>query len=307
MSMQNQFQSLMLQKKRWASTLFIVTMMMVWTPFTAKACIFNCSKTPELRASGFVSKSTAASPFANSYKGERPAITLSDPQSAKVIIWLHGQQNPRKKEQCSKQGNLPPKSILTLDEDENTFVYYHCTAVIDPKEEDANQPDDGIHYSWGFKNGSYTLARRDELAELLDQFIGLGVSPSHITLAGHSAGGWTALLAAASYPEKFNAVIAFAPAFAGIRSEEKLYPWWRKIIRPEQVKMITQPNDIQKLIFAYEDDAYNRPQELAFITEAFPDTATLIPQKCGGGHLTHKNDCQMEQTIELMKELISTP
>ena len=71
--------------------------------------------------------------------------------------------------------------------------------------------------------------------------------------------------------------------------------------------MITQPNDIQKLIFAYEDDAYNRPQELAFITEAFLDTATLIPQKCGGGHLTHKNDCQMEQTIELMKELISTP
>ena len=82
-----------------------------------------------------------------------------------------------------KAGKFAPKSILTLDEDENTFVYYHCTAVIDPKEEDANQPDDGIHYSWGFKNGSYTLARRDELAELLDQFIGLGVSPSHITLA----------------------------------------------------------------------------------------------------------------------------
>ena len=112
MSMQNQFQSLMLQKKRWASTLFIVTMMMVWTPFTAKACIFNCSKTPELRASGFVSKSTAASPFANSYKGERPAITLLDPQSAKVIICFMASKTSRKKEQCSKQGNLPPNLFL---------------------------------------------------------------------------------------------------------------------------------------------------------------------------------------------------
>lgn len=304
---QKRFYVLKSQTKKEALILFALAMIIAWTPFTAKACIFNCSKTPELRASGFVTKSDEARPYANGYKGERPAIALSNPQSAKVIIWLHGQQNPRKKEQCSKQGNLPPKSILTLDEDENIFVYYHCTAVIDPKAEAANQPDDGIHYSWGFKNGSYTLARRDELSELLDEFIAIGVSPSHITLAGHSAGGWTSLLAAASYPEKFHALIAFAPAFAGIRSEEKLYPWWRKIIRPEQVKMITKSNDVSKLIFAYKDDAYNRPQELAFITDAFTDTATLISQKCGGGHLTHKNDCQIDQTIQLMKDLIASP
>ena len=281
-------------------SLVLVTLVM---PFQTQACAFNCSKTPELRASGFATKSDKATPFANSYRGDTPSPTIANAASSRLIIWLHGQHNPRKKETCSKQFNLPPKSILTLGEMADTHVYYHCTKIVDPKEEGENKPDDGIHYTWGFKNGSYTLSRVAELEGLLDTFISLGVKPENITLSGHSAGGWTSLLAAATYPEKFDNVIAFAPAFAGPRNEESLYPWWRKIIRHEQVEMIKTPNEVNKLIFAYEDDAFNRPQELTFLTDAFPDTAKLVSQKCGGGHLSHKNDCDMDKNIQLMKEL----
>lgn len=277
------------------------------TIFGAKegqACAFNCSKTPELRASGFVTKTDDATPFANGYRGKTPAPMIKNATEAKLVIWLHGQHNPRKKEVCSKQGNLPPKSVLQLGDLKDVFIYYHCTAITDPKVKKDNLPDDGIHYKGGYAHGSYILARRDELADVIDSFTALGVSPANITIAGHSAGGWTALLAAASYPDKIGGVIAFAPAFAGVRAEEDLYPWWRKIIRPEQIEMISQPNDVPKLIFAYEDDAFNRPQELRFLTDQFPDSARLISQKCGGGHLSHKNDCQRDQTVRLMTDFI---
>lgn len=270
----------------------------------AHACAFNCDKTPELRASGFATKTDDATPYANGYRGETPAPQIAKAETAKLIIWLHGQGNPRKKEPCSAQYNLPPRSLLELEEADNTYLYYHCTAVIDPKVKKDNVADDGIHYTRGYAMGYYTIACREELQGVLDQFHKIGVKPSNITLAGHSAGAWTALLAAASYPEKFNAVIAFAPAFAGPRNETNTYPWWRKIVRPEQMDMMTQPNNVPKLIFAYEDDAFNRPSELTFITQAFPDSATLISQKCGKGHKTHKNDCQMDETVKLMEAFI---
>ena len=178
--------------------------------------------------------------------------------------------------------------------------------MVDPKIKKVNKPDDGVHYNHGYSHGYYTLGRRDELESVVNKFLDIGVQPSNITLAGHSAGAWTSLLAAAAYPEKFNGLIAFAPSFAGKRSEEKQYPWWRRIIRPEQVEMIIKPNNIKKLIFAYEDDKFNRPEELQFLEQAFPDTTTLISQKCGRGHNTHKNDCEIDQTVSLMKDIIFT-
>ena len=281
---------------------FILALSFIKTP--AQACTFNCDKTPELRASGFATKTDDATPYANGYRGDTPLPKISNATDAKVIIWLHGQGNPRKKEFCSAQHNLPPRSILQLGKEENIFVYYHCTAVIDPKVKKDNVPDDGIHYTRGYAMGYYTLGRRDELSDLLDTFHNIGVKPSNITLAGHSAGAWTALLAAAAYPQKFHALIAFAPAFAGPRNEENAYPWWRKTVRPEQIAMMTEPNDVPKLIFAYQDDAFNRPSELVFLSEAFPNSAKLISQKCGKGHNTHKNDCQLDQTLKLMKNLV---
>ena len=270
----------------------------------AHACSFNCSKSPKLLASGFVSKKDETAPFANSYKGETPSPAIANAESARVIVWLHGTVNPRKKTKCGHQDNLPPKSILQLDKKPNTYVYYLCSSVTEASEEINNSPNDGVHYIHGWAMGSYTLSRRDELEVLIDSFLAVGVDPKNIVLTGHSAGAWTTLLAAASFPEKFDSLVAFAPAFAGPRNEESVYPWWRQIVRPEQVAMVTRPNDVQKLVFAYENDKYNRPSELTFIEDAFPDTAKLVAQKCNGGHMSHKKKCNFEPTVKLINELI---
>ena len=63
----------------------------------------------------------------------------------------------------------------------------------------------------------------------------------------------------------FNSAIIFAPAFAGPRHETKKYPWWREEARPAHIKEITKAKFIDVLVFAYEDDDFNRPEELKFL------------------------------------------
>ena len=275
----------------------------VWSINDASACSFNCDKTPTLNASGFVSKKEALTPYANSYRGETPPLTIPDAQNARIVIWLHGHHNPRRKEKCSKPGNLPPKSILQLDDMANTHVYYHCTQITTRAEKGKNKPDDGIHYAFNYALGSYTLDRRDELESLLDDFITLGVQPKNIVVSGHSAGGWTALLAAAAYPEKFNSLIAFAPAFAGTKADRRQWAH-TKIIIAEQERMVATANTVDKLVFAYENDKYNGPAELQFIADFFPDTAQLISRKCANGHMSHRKDCDLDQTINLINGFV---
>ena len=272
---------------------------------SANACTNNCGTVSDIQDSGFVTKSENVSPLANVNHGFTPSPKIKNAEIANVIIWLHGTKNSRRRESCSAKKNHPIPSVLQLGKENNTYIYYLCSSVTDRYSffKKNNVPDDGIHYKGKYANGSYTLDRRDELEDLIDDFLEIGVKPSNITIIGYSAGGWTALLAAASYPEKFHAVIAFAPAFAGSRSKTSVYPYWRGIVRPEQVEMITQPNDVPKLVFAYEDDSYNRPIDLNFLTSAFPASVRLISQNCGRGHSTHRSDCQLDKTVSLMKEV----
>ena len=91
------------------------------------------------------------------------------------------------------------------------------------------------------------------------------LQPKNLFLAGHSNGAWTALMMMKDVNTRFNGVIAFAPAFAGKRSEISFAPWWRNTTRPRQIKeMLTAPR-MDALVFAYENDAFNRPQELQFL------------------------------------------
>ena len=55
------------------------------------------------------------------------------------------------------------------------------------------------------------------------------------------------------------------------------------------------------LIFAYEDDGFNRPKELNFLKEKYPDSVELVGYKCGKGHNTAHNDCGLSKTKKIIK------
>jgi pimeloyl-ACP methyl ester carboxylesterase len=187
------------------------------------------------------------------------------PQTS-VIVWMHGTTNSNFRENCTRKGNHVPPAIQSLS-NESTHIYYLCS----------NASDRGTP-------GSYIYKRVDELAATLSKLHQAGLKSTQIFVAGHSAGGWAALMAMKRLKSKFNAAIVFSPACCGPRAQEERYPELRQKIRPQQIKNMLAAAQIKALVFAYEDDAYNRPQELQFLTAAYPHSVKIISNNCGTGH-----------------------
>ena len=59
---------------------------------------------------------------------------------------------------------------------------------------------------------------------------------------------------------------------------------------------------IKALVFAYEDDPYNRPKELMFLKEKYPNSVEMVGYKCGNGHSTTYNDCRFDKTKQIIKK-----
>lgn len=248
----------------------------------------GCSQ--ENNLSGFLQGSHGASPVRQDYSGARPEIYVSRPEHVSVIIYTHGNRRPQRREDCSVWHNGVPPSLRNLH-GEHILVYYHCSTSID-------RP------LLPFMAGNWIFRRAEELEAIVAELRSAGIPSERIYLSGHSAGGWSALMAAREFADQFNGIIAFAPAFAGRRSEEKRYPRWRQKIRPRQINYVLEAEEIRALVFAYEDDPFERPKDLSFLAEAYPATVRIAGYRCGTGHVTHLRDCQKKQTSEEIADFI---
>jgi len=222
-------------------------------------------------------------PISKAYKGRTPKISLINGANLKIIIWSHGTERPQKRENCLKLS--VPESLFALSENDNVYFYFLCSRATD-----------------GDKLGSYIYKRKKEINKVLDQLISVGIKPKNIFLAGLSAGGWTSLMMMDQVGKKFNSAIVFAPAFAGPRSEIGIAPEWRREERPRQIKKMIKAKVIKALVFAYEDDPYNRPKELMFLKEKYPNSVEMVGYKCGNGHSTTYNDCRFDKTKQIIKK-----
>ncbi|MDA9767882.1 hypothetical protein N9C71_01695 [Candidatus Pelagibacter sp.] len=222
-------------------------------------------------------------PISKTYKGRTPKISLINGADLKIIIWSHGTTRPQKRQNCLK--SRIPETLFALNEINNTYFYFLCSRATD-----------------GDKLGSYIYKRKKEINKILDQLISAGIKPESIFLTGQSAGGWTSLMMMDQVEKKFNSAIVFAPAFAGPRSEIGKYPKWRKVERPRQIKKMVKAKVIKALIFAYDDDKFNRPKELMFLKEKYPNSVEMVSYNCGNGHDTGFDDCRFDATKQIIKK-----
>ena len=221
---------------------------------------------------------TTTVPTSNAPPAGLPAI--GDPQSAVVVIYSHGTTRPQRLENCDAQYNEPPSTLTDLTGGQSPLiVHFLCSLAT----------DEGVA-------GSYIYKRADEIGDAVDAFAQAGVPAANIYLAGHSAGAWSSLMYMSEYAETVAGAVLFAPACCGPRHEIDDYPIWRTEIRPQQAWEIAGGDTLDALVFAYTDDAFNRPQELTFLTDAYPQTVTLVSQSCGAGHGTFRNDCNANAT-----------
>jgi len=236
---------------------------------------------------GFVGIAAGVAPVSRSYRGTPPPIAIAEPEAKTIIVYTHGITRPQVREDCSRWYNRVPKSVIALTARSGTRVYFLCAPVID-----------------GPSQGSYIYSYRDRIENVLDEILDQGVAPDRIFLAGHSAGAWASLMLMDEVGRKFNAAILFAPACCGPRSEVTRYPQWRTQIRPAQVRDMLDVARIDALVFAYADDPYNRPADLAFLTDAFPATVSIVEQTCGHEHTTHLRDCREVQTWVTIRDYV---
>lgn len=250
-----------------------------------------CS-TPDLAAhTGFVTERSDLKPLAKAAVRTEPRFAIPDAGKRIVVIYNHGTSRPQVRENCAAYFNRVPDTLLALRKD-NILVFKLCSTATEPRARS------GV--------GTYIYGRMAEVERTIGQLRRAGVKSRHIFVAGHSAGGWTALMLKAKKPALFNAAIAFAPAFAGPRSEEAQYPWWRREARPRQIAEMTRAKALQALVFAYEDDPFNRPTDLAFLTRAFPTTVAFVPYGCAARrkHLIHHYDCRATDTTKRLLSYI---
>lgn len=204
-----------------------------------------------------------------------PAAVPGEPARAVVLIFSHGTYRPQRRHHCNEDRDVPAV-VRDVARDNGWTVQYLCSAAT----------DDGI-------DGSYTYKRADEILAAAAALRAKGVPARHIFLLGHSAGGWSSLMAARKDASGFNAIVAFAPAFAGPRYEEAQFPKWRRELAPRQTAYLRQAKRIDALIFAYSDDDFDRPSELAPL-ESIPGVRVLAFDACQKGHGTTYSDCFRE-------------
>jgi Phospholipase/Carboxylesterase. len=154
----------------------------------------------------------------------------------------------------------------------------------------------------GNKPGSYIEKRVNEIDKVLDQLLDKGIKPKNIFLSGVSAGGWSSLMLMPKVGKKFNSAMVLAPAGWGTRDEINKYPVWRKEIRPRQGKQKKEAEIIKALIFAYEEEKFNRTKELMFLKEKSPETVNIIAYKGGEGHSTYRKEGRINETKKIIKK-----
>lgn len=253
--------------------------------------LIGCNSDSASTKTGFLSDTPGATPVSYEYDGARPPIQIQNAENKVVLIYSHGTSNSWAQEDCEHWGNDVPDSLLQ-QRSEQVLIFYLCSTATESRNDQL---------------GEYIYRRLAEVEDILDELMIAGMEPDNIFLTGHSAGGWTSLMAASYFPEKFNAAIAFAPAFAGPRQQNEEDTQRRdKVIAGQSEDMLTA-QERHALIFAYYNDRFERPEDLEFLVNAYSDTIRMVGYECVGtnGHVTHLRDCREEETIAIIDEFIN--
>ena len=199
------------------------------------------------------------------------SLSIANPKSKAVVVFLHGSVVEKLDDTCDPSGETPgfsvPEVVRALA---GTRVSGLEVVVLAPCHGRATQLGEPLKID----------QRVEAIEQTLQELVRTGVDPAHIFLIGQSAGGWAALLHQKRHPGSVNSIIAFAPAFAG-----------KKRWRPDDLQQrhdmqsaeLMSAKRISALVFAFENDVYNTPEDLAFLSHIQGTTLLRLPEKTISG------------------------
>ncbi len=192
---------------------------------------------------------------------------------------------PQVRHACNTERDIPPV-FAAIAARPGWRIDYLCSTAID-----------------GDEPSSYTYKRAAEIETRIAEHRAAGVPARHIFLAGWSAGAWASLIVARRGKAEFNAIVGIAPAFAGPRREIAQFPRWWNEYRPRQIADIAAAPRIEALIFAHDDDAFDRFEDLRFLG-AIPGVSLVALNDCAAGHVTLYTPCFRERAEDTIARYI---
>lgn len=199
------------------------------------------------------------------------SLSVANPKFKAIVIFLHGSLIEKLDDTCDPfgqtQGFSVPDVVKQLD---GMHIAGLEVVVMAPCHGQATQMGEPLKID----------QRVAAIEQTLQELGRAGVDPSRIFLVGQSAGGWAALLHQKRYPGSANSIIAFAPAFAG-KKHARTYLWQQR--HETQSAEILAANNLSALVFAFENDAYNSPDDLAFLEQIKGTKLLKMPEKSIAG------------------------
>ncbi len=234
--------------------------------------------------------------------GQENAIVFPNPERHILLIFNHGSEQELRRDHCFPNSWTTPDVVKELGgrtvNGLKVVVYAYCT------------PAKLGAYNHVFRIGEPKVVKRAENVEqLVRRFQREGVPAHQIFLVGHSAGGWASLLVARRANVEFNAVIAFAPAFAGKKHSRPL--GWQAL-REKQVDYLLEARRLPALVFAFDEDVFNAPEDLAFLDNV-PGVQLIslnnaeisgIPCSCSNAHRTAFKACFSKTQQDVIVDFI---
>lgn len=204
------------------------------------------------------------------------ALDLDDPANTVLLIYNHGSRQEFYPDRCEASAGVP-QVVRNLSgrqvAGKRVLVYAFCT------------PSRVGEYRHQSRTGEPKVAKRArDIENLVQKFTATGLPSENIFLVGHSAGAWASLLVSRRGNVDINAVIGFAPAFAGPIATRSS-GWW-DLRRKQSTLMRTSPR-MDALVFAFDGDPYYELSELGTIFSA-PGTE-FVPVTRG---VANRTDCR---------------
>ena len=219
-----------------------------------------------MMASGFVNDHGDVGP-GTWYWSDYMDLRVDHPEDTNIVIWNHHTEAMPDAPSCMSSNYFPPRSIIKLEAIGRTRVYYLCTKT-------SQAPDKPF----------YAIQRREEIIDLVSRFRELGVPAERIFLAGQSGGSCSSLFALGAAPEQMNAGILFAPACFGRTEGQRRSNGILDERSAEIDRQLLAHESVTALLVAFTTDAWNKPEDLAYITGRWPETAQIFSPGCGANH-----------------------
>ncbi len=248
---------------------------------------------------------TGTSQFVHSGAGvSNNPLAIADPRHKILLIYNHGSLSELRTDPCFPNQPYMPGGMPRVVRDlagatikgRKVVVYALCSRL------------HGVKKIFDTRNNLKIRYRVREIREAVRRFLALGMPSAQIFLVGHSAGGWASLMVESENPRLVNGVIAFSPAFAGVKATRNRQ-WWkfRKLLEEE----LKAARRIDALVFAFPGDPYNSPEELAFLASipgvdfrALKGGGGLLP--CYRGHRGAFKACFEAQQRQVLRQFIES-